>query len=148
MMFNIYWINPLHTWWKVKKYFKTPKICIYKFNKKRYSKWYITTLGKFIDIACSDLQWKDKFNSPRHESNPKIRIVFFRRIGFTVEFTYGDYDTCVWETILDFLYYPPYKDNLVASVRNNKWGEFGSNKEISSIKYVRRKYYKMFKDAF
>lgn len=134
--------NPVKTWWKVKKYFKFPNIKFRKYDRKDFDYWYFDRLNKFISFQSYDVQWKSKFNSPRHEYNPIIRLVLFRRIGFILEFTYGELDTCTWETILDFLYFEPFKGNLKESIENNIWGDFENNK-IDCKPNIRKKYLKL-----
>jgi hypothetical protein len=111
------WIeNPLHTWWKARKYFKFPSIRFSVFSNPIYNCPYARTdyIGKLLDINFHDIQWKDKFDSPRHEMNPHIWVCFFRKFGFSINF-YINYkneigeirngDTFYWEYLLDYLYY-------------------------------------------
>lgn len=108
-----YWIeNPLKTWWKARKYFKRPKIHFHFSREKFYR------IGKIIDINISDIQWKDKYNSPRHEISPKISIILFRRFEFSILFyiyyidEFGDKrngDMEYWEYLLNWLYYKKKK---------------------------------------
>jgi hypothetical protein len=111
------WIeNPLHTWWKARKYFKFPSIRFSVFSNPIYNCPYARTdyIGKLLDINFHDIQWKDKFDSPRHEMNPHIWVCFFHKFGFSINFVieYLDElgnkqsgDTFYWEYLLDYLYY-------------------------------------------
>lgn len=144
--FNILIQNPLKTWWRARKYFKMPKIRIHKIGKL-FPKTIHTQFGDYVDnglnycpYACldsigdilsiysADVMWKDKWDSPRHERNPIIWIVFFKRIGFCITFniTYKDElgkvesgDMYYWEFLLTYLYYNhDIKSALLAS---NGW---------------------------
>jgi len=121
--------NPFKTWWKVRKYFKMPSLHFHKvgniFRKKVHTQFgdyginicpYASygRIAKIIDVYIDDVMWKDKWNSPRHERNPIIWILFFRRIGFCITFNikYRDElgkicngDMYYWEFILNYLYY-------------------------------------------
>lgn len=118
---NYYIENPFKTWWKARKYFKRPKLSFHilrvtKFKNYPYAsyKW----IGKLLDIRIEDVQWKDKFNSPRHEGNPRIWICLFRTIAFAVNFNvyyedeFGEKqsgDLEYWEYVLNWLYYKNQK---------------------------------------
>lgn len=112
---NIHLENPLRTWWKARKYFKFPNICIYG-GKLNYQYPYACRdrIGKILDINFSDLGWKDKYDSPRHERNPYIFICLFRFLCINIIFYKRFYDEIdrpkdgsmeYWEYILDYLYY-------------------------------------------
>lgn len=130
--FNIFIENPLKTWWKAKEYFKFPKIEIHKVGKLIHKKvhtefgdyvddglyWcpyvYTDKLKSILNIFSSDVLWKDKYDSPRHERNPIIWILFFKRIGFCITFnvTYldelgkvRDGNMYYWEFLLNYVYY-------------------------------------------
>lgn len=71
-------------------------------------------MGRILDIKMSDVQWKDKFNSPRHERSPYIYFCLFKLIGFSINFYIPKYnefgerengDMEYWEYLLDYLYY-------------------------------------------
>lgn len=104
-----YWIeNPFKTWWKARQYFKRPKLhCYFSYSK-------FCGIGKILDIDIHDIQWKDKWESPRHEHSPKISITLFQRFNFSILFTiyyfdeFGDKkngDMEYWEYLLNWLYY-------------------------------------------
>lgn len=107
-LFNIFIENPFKTWWKARKYFKIPKTKVtFYFNKN-------LSTAKILDIVSSDLMWKDKWNSPRHEDNPHICICFFKKFGIQIiPRIYGtdefgekeEKDMHYWEYLLDYLYY-------------------------------------------
>lgn len=99
--FDIYIENPLKTYNKVKAYFRPLKIKgnfnIYKSNK-----------AKILELNSYDLTWKDKFNSPRHEFNPRITLSLFNYFHLYIEWTLKEdsmTDMVYWEAILDWLYY-------------------------------------------
>lgn len=104
-----YWIeNPFKTWWKARKYFKRPKLHC-RFTRENFYR-----VGKILDIEICDIQWKDKWNTPRHEKSPIISIKLFRRFEFSIIFyiyyidEFGDKkngDMEYWEYLLNWLYY-------------------------------------------
>ena len=113
-LFHFEWENPFKTMNKLKGIFKP---------LKRYFIWgkiihlpiiYCSRLEP-IFIRCRNVEWKDKWNSPRYEEPPHIWISLF---GFSL-FWYWDlpynllYDKtdCVddyWEQALWYLYYASY----------------------------------------
>lgn len=116
---NIYIENPFKTWWKARKYFKRPKTQVKFFFCTKACMipspyvW-VGALGRILDIHISDLMWKDKWHSPRHERNPNIFICFFRLFGVAIvpkvysidEFGQKiDFDMHYWEYLLNYLYY-------------------------------------------
>jgi len=130
--FSFIIFNPLKTWWKARKYFKLPRLHFHKvgsvFQKKIHTQFgdYIDyginfcpyasydRIGKIIDVYVDDVMWKDKWDSPRHERNPIIWVLFFKRIGFCITFnvTFKDElgeiengDMYYWEFLLNYLYY-------------------------------------------
>lgn len=109
--FRIFIENPFKTWWKARKYFKRPKVTIqiglFKDNFRFNS-------AKILDINIHDLEWKDKWNSPRHEDNPLIFISLFKYFWIYIEphikyyNEFGekkDGDLYYWEYLLNYLYY-------------------------------------------
>lgn len=99
--FDLYFENPFKTYNKIKDYFR--------FIKPRFQvNWYKSNKAKILEINSFDLMWKDKWNSPRHEFNPRIFISFFNRLHIYIEFTLGDdsmSDMVYWEAALWWLYY-------------------------------------------
>lgn len=109
--------NPLKTWWKARKYFKLPKIkphfhLVYKYKNYPYASY--RRIGKILDIWITDVMWKDKYDSPRHERNPLIWICLFRKFAFSITFNvfyldeFGERqngDMEYWEYLLEWLYY-------------------------------------------
>lgn len=116
--FNFYWENPFKTYNKIKKYFKslTPKIKI-GFGKRNKA--------KILEIYSYDLMWKDKYNSPRHEYNPRILISLFNYIHIYIFFNIDDSfnDMLYWEAALYWLY---YKESLQKCVNYCNYSEFDS----------------------
>ena len=99
--FDIYWENPLKTYNKIKKWFKPiyPNFQMY-FGKRNKA--------KILELNSFDVTWKDKWNSPRHEFNPRILISLFNYIHFYIEWSLQEdslNDTIYWESILDYIYY-------------------------------------------
>lgn len=103
--------DPLETWRRAKKYFKRPRLRFHTINQsfRAYKRG-----GRLLEIECWDLQWKDKFNGPRHERSPHISVLLFGKYGFNIEFgmNYRDEfgekqngDMEYWEYILSWLFY-------------------------------------------
>lgn len=113
--------NPLKTWWKARKYFKLPKIkphfhLVYKYKNYPYASY--QRIGKILDIWITDVMWKDKYDSPRHERNPLIWICLFRKFAFSITFNvfyldeFGERqrgDSLYWEYLLNWLIYKERK---------------------------------------
>ena len=141
--FSKYWNeyhNPLYHWWKVRKYFKKPKCHFYKGKitwffgfpmRKDY-------LNPILDIRFSALGWKSKWNDFRHEWDPYISIVFFRKWQLLWIFNWIDPNNkdsgiksmATWEAILDVLY---NKKSLSESIEDNTWGEKSEIKIDSNV---------------
>ena len=75
-----FWYNfPLRSALKFSKYFRMPKWKVY------CGKWamgfpiYLLRFNKILDIYCGDVQWKDKYDTPRFIGGPYINIVLFRK---------------------------------------------------------------------
>lgn len=112
---NIWIENPLSTWWKARKYFKRPKISFHLFFKFQNSPYVNdNNVGKILDIEFHDVGWKDKWSSPRHETDPYIWVCFFKTFGFFIRFNiyyYNEYgekengNMHYWEYVLYWLYY-------------------------------------------
>lgn len=128
----IYLKNPLKTWWKARKYFKFPKIYIsYSFKNLSYN-WF--------ELDISDILWKDKYNTPRHEFSPHINIVLFKKFRLRILFE-GDlkYSWIYWETLLDYLY---YSNNIKQAIDNNTGWSDSKNNMIDVEKIcLKSKYY-------
>ena len=106
--------NPWYYWWKVRKVFKRPKAHFY------YGKmtWFFgfpcrkDYLNSILDIRFSSLGWKTKYDSYRHEWDPYISIVFFRKWQLLWIFNWIDNNDdfshtrsmATWEAILDYLH--------------------------------------------
>lgn len=157
--FNILINNPLKTWWKARKYFKLPKIRIHKIGKLIHKKIHtqfgdyvddglaycpyacLDSIGKILSVYSADVMWKDKWNSPRHERNPIIWILLFKRIGFCITFniTYlGEFgeeqsgDMQYWEFLLSYLY---YTNNLKSALLTSNGWTVGSKLWKCRVKY-------------
>jgi len=117
--FRIWIEDPLKTWRKAKKYFVKPKPYFNWFwNKQNNCPYANLNYGaKILDIWCSDVRWKDKYNTPRYEGSPFIWVCFFNLFGFSINWhiiqKYKNIgynpayirDMYYWEYLLDFLYY-------------------------------------------
>lgn len=127
--------NPLKTYNKVKKYFK-PLSRFTQFSKVNIGSGFPMHYARILDIRSYDVMWKDKFNSPRHEYDPCISIVFFRKWKIFIdwrfmELNHGELEnhSCeYWEAVLDFLY---YKKNLQMAVKENTgWYRYNGDVKI------------------
>ena len=130
--------NPWYHWWKVRKIFKRPKCHFYKGKIT----WFFgfpcrsNYLNSIVDIRFSSLGWKDKYSSPRHEWDPYISIVFFRKWQLLWIFNWVDKNDeysntrsmATWEAILDHLY---YKKSIDWCKRNHVWGTFTKDERIT-----------------
>ena len=134
--------NPFYIWWKCRKYFKFPSIKTYIGKLTWFFGFPIRTdyLNKFVDFRMSALGWKDKYNSPRHEWDPYISIVLFRKWQLIFTFNYailGDdcsytRDIATWEAMLDIVY---NNKSLQQVVNEHQWCKSIDNrKEVITIK--------------
>lgn len=142
------WLNnPLKTYWKIKYIFKFPKIFCY------VGKWYYgfpiyqENAGSILHISSSDVIWKFKYSEVRHEFDPEINIVLFRRWQLYFRFTYKNLDDIVWETILDYLY---NKKNIKKAIEDNTWKQYNPVTKTCTtetcIPFLRKKYKEMIND--
>lgn len=130
--------NPWYHWWKARKYFKKPKCHLHKGKltwffgfpcDKKY-------LNSILDIRFSSLGWKDKYNSPRHEWDPYISIVFFRKYQLLWIFNWINKkdkfsDTrsmATWESILDYIY---YNESIEHCKKTHIWNNINTSEKIT-----------------
>lgn len=84
----------------------------FRFTKNYAPFMFCVHRGKLLSITIQDVEWKDKWDTPRHEENPLISIGIFNKFFFNWEwrlskelesrnFDNEDY----WEQILWYLYY-------------------------------------------
>lgn len=129
---DLYIENPFKTWWKVRKYFKFPKLYISYTTKYYCDHW--------LSIETFDITWKDKWNSPRHEINPRITISIFKKFALNISIEGNiKYSWIYWETILDYLY---YTNDLKKALENNDgWRDSKGNKINIELICLKSKYY-------
>ena len=144
--FYFYIENPLRTYWKVKKYFKFPKL------KCQFYK-VPTNEAKILSIESYDVFWKDKWDSPRHEYNPKIVISLFRNFHFRIDFTYyynnSDHSMEYWESILWFVYYNKTLNQAVFEGSCWKTYNYHTKKyEFVEVQVLKDKYHKLYKKEY
>lgn len=99
--FDFYFENPFKTYNKIKDYFRIIK-------PKFQIAWFKSNKAKILEVNSFDLMWKDKWNSPRHEFNPRILISIFNYLHIRIDFTIGEdsmHDMVYWEAALWWLYY-------------------------------------------
>ena len=111
-LFNIVSFN-----WERRKVMKAikgvfvPLKCYFKFTKNYPPFMFANHHGKLLSIIIHDVEWKDKWRSPRHEENPFISIALFNKFFFNWEWKVsnklGD-DLDYWEQALWYLYYASY----------------------------------------
>ena len=119
--FDFYFENPLKTYKKIKKYFRPikPKVQFTLLKGRE---------AKILTINSFDLMWKSKWDTPRHEFNPRIKISLFNYFNIFITFTIGDDsmdDMVYWEAALYWLY---YKKSLHSAIKSaTGWSDY--NKE-------------------
>ena len=114
--------NPFYYWWKVRKIFKRPKCHV----SIRKNIWFFGLpcrkeyYNRFLSINISNLGWKSKYDSPRHEWDPYIDICLFRKYHIMWVFNYAKStedrsnskeshesytdNIYMWESMLEYLY--------------------------------------------
>lgn len=123
-LFNNLWNqykNPYYYWWKVRKYWKIPKLHLYHIGKITwfygmpvYNEYY----NKYLDIHISGLGWKDKEGSPRFEWNPYFCITLLRKWQIILTWSFCPHfldfkdpthsrlsNEMTWEVILSMVHY-------------------------------------------
>lgn len=99
---------------KSKKDFKNLLKREFFFGKRReLPLLYINPYGKIISINMSDVQWKDKWDTPRFEEHPYFIITLFNKFSFGWIWRAPDK---YWEQILWYLYYCDKK----SIIKNNR----------------------------
>lgn len=107
--------NPLKTWHAARKYFKRPKCVIHFFSNPIYNCPYanLKHIAKILDIMSSDVMWKEKYGTSRHERSPYIWVCFFQTFGFSLNWHiyYEDEfgkktngDSYYWEYLIDSMH--------------------------------------------
>lgn len=122
--FDIYLENPLKTYNKIKTFFRPIKPKFY-FSIGKSNK------AKILELNSFDLLWKDKYDSPRHEVNPRIDLSLFNRLHMRIEFGIGDglADMVYWEAAL---YWIHYKLSLPKAINEaSGWGSYGKDGEFA-----------------
>ena len=130
--------NPFIHWWKARAYFKRPKshfhigkiVWFFGFPiRKDY-------LNSIIDIRLSSLGWKNKYTEYRHEWDPYISIVFFRKWQLLWVFNWENKSDknsntrsmATWEALLDFIY---TKKNIQQCIKSHIWSNLQTNEDIT-----------------
>lgn len=133
-IFHFEWENPFKTMNKLKGIFKPLKrYFIWGRNPIHSPVIYCPKLEP-IFIRCRDLEWKDKWNTPRYEEPPHIWIYLF---GFHLFWYWDlpknlfynpkDYIDDYWEQALWYLYYASYNkekkgyDDLDINKARDSW---------------------------
>lgn len=131
--FHAVWhFKPYQEWKLVKKYFPKPKIKLLTGHIWFFGMPIRKDFGNPICyIQWSNLGWKWKFEFVRHEWDPYIQIVFFRRWRLMLVWHYGDkindtQDMCTWEAILETAY---KKRNAKEAIQSNCWGDVNNKRD-------------------
>lgn len=122
------WNNPLYYWWKVRKIFKRPKAHFHIGGVQWFFGFPIRKecLNPILDIRFTGLGWKEKYCTPRHEWDPYISIVFFRKFQLLWIFNWVDLNDsfsytrsmATWEAILDII---EYNKDTEYVIKNHTW---------------------------
>lgn len=97
---------------------------------------YVIYYGWPIYIVKTELGWKDKFNSPRHEYNPSFQIYFFKWqfcIWQGSPFDDGN-DDKYWEQVLWYLYYS--EKDIIKSKDSWGWIDYETKESTWDNKYL------------
>lgn len=97
---------------------------------KLFGNSYWLEIGCPIKYSSSELAWKDKFNSPRHEWNPFFHIYFFHwQFCIRLNAPKSDrFDDTYWEMWLWWKYYS--KEDIIKAEKS--WGWRDSKTELST----------------
>lgn len=130
--------NPFYHWWKARKYFKRPKA---HFRAGKIT-WFFgfpcnkKYLNLILDIRFSALGWKNKYYDFRHEWDPYISIVFFRKWQLLWIFNWYDKkdensstrSMATWEAILDHIY---GNYTIKQCIKRHVWGNLKDDTKIT-----------------
>lgn len=115
-----------------------PLECKFRFSYKYCPCIYNAHRGKLLSICIEDVQWKDKFGTPRHEEDPFISICLFSRFYFNwiwklpskLKLNKVD-ELDYWEQFIWYkLYYKEYncdKPNLKMAKKHWPWKDMENN---------------------
>lgn len=132
--------NPYYWWWKVRKYWKIPKLHLAHIGKITW--WYGLPIShdyynKYFDVRLSGLGWKSKYDSPRHEWDPYLCFTLFRKWqlifiwNFRPHFSrkvkeYSTINLATWEAILEMAAF----DGNIADVCHSEWLTYHEVKDL------------------
>ena len=91
--------------------------------------------AKIFELNSFDVLWKDKYDTPRHEFNPRIMLSLFNYIHLYIWFNVEDSfsDMVYWESILTWIY---YDRGLCDSIKEcTGWTQFNEEGEEEFIKF-------------
>ena len=111
--------NPIKEWLKCWRVFKAPRLR-WQSYKDNTDKWYYGWLSRrLFGIWSFGLDYKFKYNEPRHECNPRIIIKIFNRIIY-IDFVAPviNEDLLYYEGILWYVY---KGKNIKQTYFNNIW---------------------------
>lgn len=131
--------NPYYWWWKVRKFWKMPKIHLAHIGKITWRfglPCSIESYNRIFDCAISGLGWKDKYDEPRFEWDPYLCFTFFRKWQIIFVWNYCSYfinakyeimeietSQHTWESILWMANYnqPTPKDPIIGHYNHGVW---------------------------
>lgn len=133
--------NPYHYWWKVRKYWKMPKIHLAHIGKIVW--WYGLPCSreyyaKYFDCYISGLGWKEKYEEPCFEWDPYLCLTFFRKFQIIFVWNYCphfmkkeqrdnaiDISEHTWESILEMSEFGKsiydIKNPVISRFKQGKW---------------------------
>lgn len=138
--------NPFKTYNQVKDVFK-PLTCYFKCGRDWDPVfWY--SPPAHIQIVFDDVEWKDKFSTPRFESPPCIWIHLF---GFNLVWYWSlpahqfEDEIDYWEQLIWYLYYVNYKrfekvegNTQLEKARNSwPWQDYKTKKSTWNDKFIK-----------
>ena len=104
---------------------------------KLFGNYYWIQIGSPIKYSKSELAFKDKFGSPRHEWNPFFHIYFFHwqfciRLSAPKE---ERFDDAYWEMWVWFKYY--CKEDIIEAENTWMWKDYASKISTWNKKYLK-----------
>ena len=137
--------NPFKTMNKLKGVFKPLKMKFWFGNPFYVPLMFAGTHGKLFDLRVQDVMWKDKFDTPRFEECPFIRISLFNKFCFLWYWTFENQmeDNDYWEQALWYLYYYNTtscgrlsKPDIQAAIESWPWENWDTEESSWNNKYL------------
>jgi hypothetical protein len=138
--------NPFRTMKRVKGVF-VPLRCVFRHGKnihrEIYNYYFNNPSSSFFKIKSRDVMWKDKYDTPRHESDP---IIWIRIFNYDFIWTWDLYphlkETKLyvsdwWEQVLWYVYYNDC--DLEKAKEKWPWADFKTDESTWNNKFVLKK---------